>query len=400
MARKVTPVHTRVVVAVAKAVEEIDGGKRVKVTSLCGRLGITPKTFYKWAARYRAEGLAGLEERSRRPKRSPGRLDAAVEDAIVEWRKRLDDEGLDAGAATVRWHLERGGVSPLPSVATVWRCLVRRGFVVPEPAKRPKCSLCRFEAPAPNDWWQIDATHWVLAGGEPMEVINVLDDHSRLCAASVAVPVATTEHAWEAFSAGVERYGLPCGCLSDNGLIFSGRLHGYEVFFEAQLRAAGVRPITSRPYHPQTCGKVERFQQTLKKWLRAHRPARTAAELQAQLDTFRDYYNQQRPHRALAGQTPWERWSQASPAAAPTAAIDAPELRRAFVVNRNGAVVGSTWSIGLGIEYAGRPATVVTRGAHVTVFVDGRLTRDLDIDTGRYYQPTGKPRGRRPRPPK
>src|SRR4029077_14180094 len=123
-----------------------------------------------------------------------------------------------------------------------------------------------------------------------VEIINVLDDHSRLCAESLAVAVATTEAAGEAFSHGVERLGLPRRCWSANGLTFSGRLHGFEVFFEKELRACGVAPITSRPYHPQTCGKVERFQQTLKKWLRRH-PAATLAELQEHLDNFRDYYN-------------------------------------------------------------------------------------------------------------
>jgi transposase InsO family protein len=398
MARKVTPMHARIVVAVAKAVEELDCGGRVNVRRLSRELGIAPKTFYKWAERYRAGGLGGLEERSRRPQHSPTRLAPEVEDAIVELRKHLSEEGLDAGAATVRWHLEQAGHVPVPSEATVWRCLVRRGFVTPQPAKRPKSSLRRFEAPRPNEWWQVDATEWRLPGGKVLEVINVLDDHSRLCVASVAVAGrATSEAAWQAFSGGAERYGLPRGCLSDNGTIFSGRLRGFEVFFEAQLRAAGVRPFTSRPHHPQTCGKVERFQQTLKKWLARH-PAATRAQLQARLDAFRDYYNHHRPHRALGGRTPWERWAATEPAT-PGAALEAPVQRRNLRVNQQGWAATSPWSIGLGIEYAGRPATVVVRGTHATVFVDGRLVRDLELDPTRYYQPSGRPPGGRRRRP-
>ena len=392
MARKVTPMHTRIVVAVAKAVGDLEAGTRVNVTDLCADLGIAPKTFYKWADRFRLGGLEGLEERSRRPLRSPGRISPMVEDAIVEMRKRLAEEGLDCGAATIRWHLGRGGTVAPPSEATIWRALVRRGFVVPEPKKRPKSSLRRFEAPAPNEWWQIDATEWALADGAAVELINVLDDHSRVCADSLVVAAATTEAAWVAFSNGVERLGLPRGCLSDNGLIFSGRLRGFEVFFEAQLRAAGVVPITSRPYHPQTCGKVERFQQTLKKWLRRH-PARSLAELQERLDTFRDYYNRERPHRGIGRVSPWERFCAMTPASAPTAALPAPRLRRKVVVDAQGTVAGSKWKIGLGLEHAGRCGTVIVEGTHASVFVEGRLVRDFELDPRRHYQPSGRRRG-------
>jgi transposase-like protein len=215
MARKVTPMHTRVVAAVAKAVVEIDGGARVNVTALSADLGIAPKTFYKWADRYRAEGLAGLEERPRRPLSSPQRIGLEVEDRIVSLRKDLADLGLDHGPSTIGVHLARDGV--VVSDATIWRVLVRRGFVTPEPKKRPKSSLRRFEAPAPNEWWQIDATEWRLSTRRRVEIINVIDDHSRVCADSYAVAVATTQTAWEAFSRGVQRLGLPRGCLSDNG---------------------------------------------------------------------------------------------------------------------------------------------------------------------------------------
>ena len=119
---------------------------------------------------------------------------------------------------------------------------------------------------------------------------------------------ATGEEAWTTFCAAVQEWGLPAGVLSDNGLCFSGKLHGFEVLFEARLRDAGIRPITGRPYHPQTTGKVERFQQTLKKWLRRqdhrHGLARDLAELQARLDAFRRYYNEQRPHQGIGRVTP------------------------------------------------------------------------------------------------
>jgi hypothetical protein len=227
-----------------------------------------------------------------------------------------------------------------------------------------------------------------------VQIINVIDDHSRVCADSLAVAVATTEAAWVAFSHGCERLGLPRGCLSDNGLIFSGRLRGFEVYFETQLRSVGVRPITSRPYHPQTCGKVERFQQTLKRWLRRH-PAATLAQLQAHLDAFRDYYNHHRPHRGIGRATPWARFVAMTPAAAPAAALPAPRLVHAGTVNDGGTIQASRWKIGIGVAYAGRPATMILDGTRLLVFVEGRLVRDLELDTSRYYQPTSQTRTRR-----
>ncbi len=207
----------------------------------------------------------------------------------------------------------------MPSVATVHRILVRRGFVLPQPEKRPKSSWRRFEAPAPNEWWQIDSIDWVIATGL-VKVFNIVDDHSRVACRSRVGAEATSEEAWTTFCEAAQRWGLPAGVLSDNGLCFSGKLRGFEVLFEAKLRDAGIRPITGRPYHPQTTGKVERFQQTLKRWLRRqdHRRglARDLAELQARLDEFCRYYNEQRPHQGIGRVTPLEPLA-ASPACKP-----------------------------------------------------------------------------------
>src|SRR5207253_2604000 len=126
---------------------------------------------------------AGLERRSRRPRASPRRTPAALEDEIVELRKALSDQGLDAGAHTIAFHLGQRR-QEVPSVATIWRILSRRGFVTPQPHKRPRSSWIRFEADQPNERWQADLTHWALAGGSEVGILNVLDDHSRLLVAS------------------------------------------------------------------------------------------------------------------------------------------------------------------------------------------------------------------------
>lgn len=372
-----------------------DGVGTLNVARLCRERGISRQTFYKWRRRFEATGLAGLEELARTPRTSPRRVGADVEDAIVALRKELVDIGADAGPGTIQWHLgRRRQLANVPSEATIWRVLVRRGFVVPEPRKRPKSALRRFEAPAPNVLWQIDATKWAVADhAHQIEVINIVDDHSRVAIASQGVEITTCEGAWAAFSSGVAAWGLPTGLLSDNGLAFTGRLAGYEVAFETKLRNAGVRAITSRPYHPQTCGKVERFQQTLKRWLAARRLAPDLAGLQAQLDAFVAYYNHERPHRAIGRITPAERWQQTPPAVNIGSAL--PAGRRAFpvTITDRGTVRIEECEIHVGVVYTGLDAFLMIDDTHAAVFINGVLIRHLELDRSRNYQPSGRKRG-------
>jgi transposase InsO family protein len=381
-------------------------GEPLNVAAVCRECGISRKTFYKYATRCRAEGAAGLERRSTRPGRSPQAVAMDVEDAIVELRKRLGEDGLDHGATTIQWHLGRDDRfgDRVPSVATVHRVLVRRGFVTAQPAKRPKSSWRRFEAPAPNEWWQIDATEWVTGTGV-VKVFNIVDDHSRVACRSRVVTTDSSDEAWATFCEAAARWGLPAGVLSDNGLCFSGKLRGFEVLFEARLRDAGVRPITGRAYHPQTTGKVERFQQTLKRWLRhqdrRHGLARNLAELQARLDVFVDHYNQHRPHQGIGRTTPLSRW-QASPAATAGDPLPHPAPRPAAhhaKVTAHGVVRVGRWKINIGSEWAGCTTTVIIDGRYATVFADGELVRHLKLDPTRDYQPSHRPPGgpRQPR---
>jgi transposase InsO family protein len=372
-------------------VAAVTGGE-INVAAFCRDRNISRDTFYRWRARYQDEGLTGLEPRSTAPKSSPRRTPAPVEDAVVALRKELQEGGLDAGAATIQWHLGRRGTKPVPAEATIWRILVRRGFVVPQPHKRPKASFRRFEAAVPNELWQADATKWVIATGQ-VEILDFLDDHSRLITGCRAVPVATTENTWEAFSAAVAAWGLPQGHLSDNGLNFSGRLRGFEVGFEANLRAAGVRPITSRPFHPQTCGKIERFHQTLKRWLRRQPLAADLAQLQAQLDVFVAYYNEQRPHRGIGRSTPIERWKATPPAVSLGVALPGPGKRVTALVDGTGRIPVRPWIIHVGVAHAGRTARVLLDDTHAAVFIDDLLVRHFELDQTRAYQPSGLPRG-------
>lgn len=184
------------------------------VASLARDHGLHRSWIYKLFARYQEEGEAGLSPRSRRPHTSPTAMSHALEDRIVELRKELFDVGHDHGAETIQVHLEREGLHA-PSASSIWRVLKRRGFITPQPQKRPKSSYQRFEASLPNECWQSDMTHWVLEGDRNVEIVNFIDDHSRLCLASVALPITKVLDVVTIFQSITHLYGVPASVLTD-----------------------------------------------------------------------------------------------------------------------------------------------------------------------------------------
>jgi transposase len=207
--------------------------------------------------RYEIEGAAAFQPRSRRPQHNPRAVAADVEDRIIRLRKELSKHGLDAGAETIRVHLQRDPAGTrIPSVSTIWRILVRRGFVTSQPKKRPKGAGTRFCADLPNERWQADITHWQLADGTDMEILNIEDDHSRLDLRSDARLSTTGQDVLTSFRRAFRQYGIPARVLTDNGAVFTGEpRHGGRVALEIELDLLGVKFDHSRPYHPQTCGK-------------------------------------------------------------------------------------------------------------------------------------------------
>jgi transposase InsO family protein len=183
--------------------------------------------------------------------------------------------------------------------------LKARGFVTPQPHKRPKSSYVRFEAELPNQCWQADVTHVAMADGTYMEILNIVDDHSRLCVAARAFVTTRSPDVVRTLHKAAERLGLPQSLLTGNGAIFTASPRRNDSgAIEPELLSLGIRSKHSRPYHPQTCGKVERFHQTLKRHLAKQVTATTKKQLQVQLDAFATYYNDVRPHRALGRRTP------------------------------------------------------------------------------------------------
>ena len=358
--------------------------------------GVSRRWVVTLVQRFLTEGEGGLEPRSRRPHRSPNRTPGDLEDEIVAIRKELAKAGHEAGAATIAVHLERRH-GRAPAVSTIWRVLVARGFVMPQPHKRPRSSYVRFAAEQPNERWQADITHWRLDDGRDVEILNLIDDHSRLCVASTARPVFKAGDVDATFRQAAATYGDPASLLSDNGAVFTGRYRRLgRVTLEVTLNARGVVFTHSRPYHPQTCGKVERFHQTLKRWLATQPPARSIAELQAQLDRFRRYYNTVRPHRALGRRSPIDAY-QARPKAVPTGTKldDAGWRVRHDTIDSCGKVTlrhnSRLHHIGVGRRHARKPVLILVKDRHVRITTThGDVLRDFQLDPARDYQPQPK----------
>jgi transposase InsO family protein len=357
--------------------------------------GVSRRWVQILVARYRAEGEPAFESRSRRPHASPQRTSQAVEDAIVALRKDLAGAGLDAGAETIAWHL-RQQCGSSPSVATIWRILSRRGFVTAQPHKRPRSSWRRFQAELPNECWQADITHWPLADGSDTEILNIVDDHSRLLAGSTARAVFKASDIVADLHLAMARHGRPEKMLTDNAAVFTGSYRGRGwVALERELTALGTAHSHSRPYHPQTCGKVERFHQTLKKWLARHDPAATISGLQAQLNEFTAYYNTARPHRAIGRRTPLAAWN-ARPRAIP--ARQGIRISEHFRVRRDRVDADGKLTLrhnsrlhhlGIGRRWSGTKVLILARDLELRIITqhDGQLIRELTLDPARNYQP-------------
>ena len=366
-------------------------GERFDVRVECARLGVSPKTFYKYLKRFEAEGVQAFYPRSRRPRSSPTQVSAGVEDAVVRARKVLGEDGWDAGAEQIAFWLSEhpdvlpAGVGP-PSRATINRILDRRGLVIKVPKRRPRRSRHRFQAQAPNTMWQMDGFEVVLADGSRATVLELVDDCSRL---SLALRAATSENGaevWDAVTWAVERYGLPRQFLTDNGSAFSGRRRGWTSNLEENLRALGVVPITSSLAHPQTCGKCERAHATCQKWLAARPAPATLTDLQTLLDTYREHYNTVRRKTHLDGLTPAARYTlgpKDGPGDQPT---PWPVIIKTATVSASGCIGVDGAELSVGRKHTGHTVTVIRQHRQLTVLVGNQLIAEHTLTGHRGYQ--------------
>jgi len=360
--------------------------------------GISKSWIYQLVTRYREGGYEALEPRSRRPRRSPNQVSAQLQAEIVRLRHELTGAGHDSGALTIAHHLREAGLEP-PSMASIWRTLRRHHLITPQPHKRPRSSFIRFEAALPNEMWQSDVTHWHLAEGTGVEILNYLDDHSRYAFRSVAFPTVKAADVVEVFFDAGEAYGFPASLLTDNGAVYSGASRKGKVLLETELERLGVLFKHSTPYHPQTCGTVERFHQTLKRFLAKQAPARTLAELQLQLNSFLAYYDARRPHRALGGRTPLVAFNARLKARPLGASPEAHFRVRTDRVDKAGRVtlryLSRLHHIGVGRAHIGVPVKLLVANKQVRIVrEDGSLLRELTLDPTHDYQPLGTRPGR------
>jgi transposase InsO family protein len=360
---------------------ELASQEGANLRELCRRFGISAPTAYKWLARYTSEGEAGLRDRSRRPRRSPHQTPAAIEAGVLAVRDRFPTWG---GRKLHAWLTAHGGAA-VPAPSTITRILARHDRLA-DPAASRQGPYQRFEAPAPNDLWQMDFKgHFALETGR-CHPLSILDDHSRYLLALVACGDEQQATVQGHLIAVFTRYGLPRRILSDNGSCWSPNGNGGLSALEVWLLQLGITVSHGRPYHPQTQGKVERFHRTLKAEVVSGAPFADLARCQVAFDRWRVHYNTERPHDALELAVPSSRYVL-SPRAYPRAlpAIDyAPEevvrtvKADGFVAYRGGHYrIGKGWR---GQRVALRP----TRDRQVlAVYLGRHHITDLDVDYDR-----------------
>ncbi|MFC4591846.1 IS481 family transposase [Sphaerisporangium corydalis] len=308
-----------------RAVLEVQAG--CPVTEVAERHGVSRQSVHAWVRRYRDGGLAALADRSHRPQQCPHQTAGAVEALVCELRR-----------AHPRWGPQRlahelavRGVEPVPSLATLYRILVRNTLIVPGRRRRPRSSYKRWERQTAMELWQMDVMGGVmLADGRELKLVTGIDDHSRFIVIAELVVRASGRAVCRAFAAAMRTYGVPEEVLTDNGKQFTGRFtkpRATEVLFERICRENGVTVRNTKPRSPTTTGKIERWHKTVRQeFLAAHAPFEDLEHAQAALDVWVADYNTARPHQALDMATPASRFTRRARPVAHQAEDEAADL--------------------------------------------------------------------------
>jgi transposase InsO family protein len=371
MANREVPVSVRRLIVVSDPAT-------FNVTQFCAAHGVSTWFFWDLRRRYAIEGETALVAKSRAPHRPAGRTPIAIEDVIVAKRKELADAGLDCGPASIAFYLRE--LPGVPSEATIWRILRARGQIAPQPTKTPKRTGRSYTAERANECWALDDTDWALADGTGIKILNVIDDHSRYCVASTAMIKSCTGAATlDVLAAAAVFLGWPARYWSDNAKAF-------KLTLATALAVIGVAASHNRPFHPQGNGKIERFHQTVQKWLTRQPRARTVEELQAQLEAFRVIYNTQRPHRAIGRRFPADVWAQAPKSGPAPRPLDVPTTIHHTVIV-DGRSNSGPYQITVGAAYDGQQALTVITGTACHIFINGHLVRHLTTNPHQRSQP-------------
>jgi transposase InsO family protein len=277
------------------------------ISRLCDRFGISRKTGYKWINRYFSEGESGLGDRARRPKRSPNTTAQAMENAILKVRGKHPAWG----GRKISARLKDLGMSNVPAPSTVTAILKRGGLIDEEESAKHK-AWKRFEAAAPNDLWQMDFKGHFQASEGRCHPLTVLDDHSRYSMGIEACGNERGDTVRERLTWVFRKYGVPGKMLVDNGPPWRGNQYQPYTTLTVWLIRLGIVVSHSKPRHPQTLGKEERFHRTLKAEVIQYCKGLELTQCQSRFDIWRNVYNLERPHEALDMKVPACRYRENS----------------------------------------------------------------------------------------
>jgi len=358
----------------------------MNVTEFCRTHGVSTWFFYDLRRRYALEGEAVVEPKSRAPHHPAGRTPVEIEEAIVRCRKELHDTGWDCGPASIAFALRE--LPGVPHESTIWRILTARGLIVADPSKAPKHAGRSWTAQRANECWALDDWTWAMLDGSEVQILDVIDDHSRYAVACTAMATCTGAASFEVLATAASYLGWPERFWSDNARAFTATL-------ATALAPLGVVASHTRPYSPRSNGKTERFHQTVQQWLSKQPPAATMTQLQAQLDLFRLHYNTRRPHRSLDRRFPADVWDAAAKSGPANQPLTTPTAVHRSIVRCCRCNAGP-YGISLGAAYNGQHALTVITGTACHVFIDGHLIRQLTINPTRRLQPLYHRPGRPP----
>ena len=370
-------------------------------TQAATRFNVSTRWIRTLMARYRTHGLDAVDPQPKRPHTNPNATDDTTIRRILKLRKTLTTQGLDAGPESI-W--DRLPEHTRPSTSTIWRILRRHDQVTDQPQKRPRTSWHRFEAAAPNETWQSDFTHWPLTDDTDTEIISWLDDHSRMLLHATAHIPVTGRVVIDTFTQTMDIHGPPASTLTDNGMVYTARfargaggrnaqLNG----FEQLIADMGIVQKNGAANHPTTQGKIERYHQTLKRWLRADGLVDTLEALNEQLQRFALIYNTKRPHRAIGRRTPQAAYTATDKAFPVIEAVNKLWRVRYDRIDAEGKVslryAGRLRHLGIGRAHAGARVLLLVNG-NDTMIIDrgnGVIIAEHTIDTAKNYQAKRKP---------
>lgn len=353
----------------------------LSISQVASKVGVSRQTLHTWLARYEAEGLEGLVDRSHRPASCPHQMSAAVEAVLLELRRSRPYWG----PRRLVFELAKRQVTPVPSESAVYRALVRAQMIDPHQRDRRSRKWKRWERGAPMELWQMDVVGgFPLADGSSAKALTGIDDHSRMCVCAWLRTRERTRAVCDGFRGALAAYGIPAQVLTDNGKVFTGRFNHppVEMLFEAICRQHGIDHLLTQPRSPTTTGKIERFHRTLRaEFLSGQAPFTNLKVAQQALDEWVQFYNTTRPHQALQMATPASRFHAGT--SSDDIALPSPDggtdrsgsdwvSRR---VTTNGVVCVSWQQVSLGRHYAGSRCDVHVDGQLLRFYIDDVLVK-------------------------